>query len=363
MSPAAPGAARRLGVVVNPTAGKGRGARVGQAVLDDLVARGHDVYDLSGRNSDLALEHAHRAVADGLEALVVVGGDGMVHLGVQAVAGTGTPLGIVAVGTGNDFAATLGLPVADPAASGRALCAALDAGTAGVRTVDAIHVTGAGIPRPHDGAPHARWCAGALSAGLDASVNARANAMLRPRGSSRYTIAAVASILTYRPWPYTLRFEDVVDDGGLPLEVAEPGDQDRDGASGSDGASGRDGTWSGRAAMVTAANGPQIGGGIKVTPHASVTDGYLDVLVATDLTRIGAAAIFPTMFTGKHVGRRKVHVVRARAVAIEPGPHGHDDGIPPMPAAFADGEHVGHLPLRAEAHPGALAVLTPPPDV
>jgi diacylglycerol kinase (ATP) len=357
----ASGAARRLGVVVNPTAGKGRGARVGQAVLDDLVARGHDVHDLSGRNGDLALEHAHRAVADGLDALVVVGGDGMVHLGVQAVAGTGTPLGIVAVGTGNDFAATLGLPVGDPAASGAALCAALDAGTGGVRAVDAVHVSGPGVPRPHDGAPHARWCAGALSAGLDAAVNARANAMLRPRGSSRYTIAAVQEIFGYRPWSYTLRFEGVVDDGGLPLEPANPGHDGHDGHDGIEEGGDRTGTWSGRAAMVTAANGPQIGGGIKVAPHASVTDGYLDVLVATDLTRVGAASIFPTMFSGRHVGRRKVHVVRARAVDIEPGPHAHDPDVPPMPAAFADGEHVGPLPLRAQAHPGALAVLTPPP--
>jgi diacylglycerol kinase (ATP) len=354
------GTARRLGVVVNPTAGKGRGARVGQAVLDDLVACGHHVYDLSGRNADLALEHAHRAVADGLDALVVVGGDGMVHLGVQAVAGTGTPLGIVAVGTGNDFAATLGLPIRDPAAASAAVCAALDAGPAGIHAVDAVHVTGADIPPPHRGARTARWCAGALSAGLDAAVNARANAMLRPRGSSRYTIAAVASIVGYRPWSYSLRFEGVVDDGGLVLEPADTSDG-ADHGNGDGTTDGRAGTWVGSAAMVTAANGPQIGGGIRVAPQASVTDGYLDVLVATDLTRLGAASIFPTMYSGRHVGRPKVHVVRARAVAIEPGPDA--DGLPALPAAYADGEHVGGLPLRAQAYAGALAVLKPPTAV
>ena len=354
MNPAS-GAARRLGVVVNPTAGKGRAARVGQAVIDSLVTGGHDVLDLSGRNGHLALEHAYRGVAGGLDALVVVGGDGMVHLGLQAVAGTGTPLGIVAVGTGNDFAAALGLPVGDPAASGAMLCAALDAGPAGVRTVDAIHVTGAGVPRPHGGAPHARWCAGALSAGLDAFVNARANAMLRPRGSSRYTIAAVGSLFGYRPWSYTLRFEGVVDDGGLPLERDRPGsDDDSDGYAG---------TWTGLAAVVTAANSPQIGGGVRATPDASLTDGYLDVLVATDLSRLSAAVIFPTMYSGRHVRRRKVHVVRARAVAIEPGPAADEPGVPPLPAAFADGEHVGPLPLRAQACPGALTVLAPPTGV
>jgi diacylglycerol kinase (ATP) len=332
----------RLGVVVNPTAGKGWARAVGGDVVETLAGDGHDVLDLSGRNADLALEHAHRAVADGLDALVVIGGDGMVHLGVQATAATGTPLGIVAVGTGNDFAAVVGLPVRDASAGRSALRIALEAGT--MRSVDAIEVTGPGVRRPHGDAPHARWCAGAVSAGLDAAVNARANAMLRPRGSSRYTLAALAEIAAFRAWSYTLELEGVVDDGGLVLEPLPDGRR----------------TWTGRAAMVTAANTPQIGGGIRVTPDASPTDGLLDLLVATVRTRAAAAAIFPTMFSGRHVARRDVHVARARAVTIRPGPSAGSDGEPPLPAAHADGEHLGTLPLRAAVRPGALRLLAPP---
>ncbi|TWH28858.1 diacylglycerol kinase (ATP), partial [Isoptericola variabilis J7] len=132
----------RLGVVVNPTAGKGRGRAVGGDVLAALAGDGHEVLDLSGRTADLALEHARRAVADGVDALVVVGGDGMVHLGLQATAETGTPLGVVAVGTGNDVASVVGLPVRDTPAACAVLRAALDAGS--TRAVDAVRVTGAG---------------------------------------------------------------------------------------------------------------------------------------------------------------------------------------------------------------------------
>ncbi|MDR2723426.1 MAG: hypothetical protein LBB54_06855, partial [Cellulomonadaceae bacterium] len=93
---------RKIGVVVNPTAGKGRAAKVGKNVEKLFESQGYDVWDLSGHNADLALEHAQRAVASGLDALVVVGGDGMVSLGLQAVGDTSVPFGIVAVGTGND---------------------------------------------------------------------------------------------------------------------------------------------------------------------------------------------------------------------------------------------------------------------
>ncbi|MFC7878431.1 diacylglycerol/lipid kinase family protein [Isoptericola sp. NPDC057391] len=338
---------------MNPTAGKGRAAYAGEGVLAGLRRAGHDVVDLTGADADAALARA-RAAVDGtvgpgtshgpVDALVVVGGDGMVHLGAQAVAGTDVPLGIVPVGTGNDFAATLGLPVRDPAAAGAALCRALEAGAAGRRAVDAALVTGPGLA----GGP--RWVAGAVSGGLDAAVNARANLLRHPRGSARYTVAAALELVRYRPWSYRLTFDGVDDrpaaDGSATLRL-------RPGPAGA-------ATWTGRAALVTAANGPQIGGGIRVAPAASLDDGLLDVLVATDLSRAGAVAVFPSMFTGGHVRRRKVHVVRARAVTIEPGPDAWVAGERPLPVAHADGERLGTLPLRVEARARALQVLVEP---
>ena len=81
--------AREIALLTNPTAGKGRGERATAAIaLPRLREAGFDVRSLVGRDADEALDLAQRRVADGVESLVVVGGDGMVHLAVQALAGT-----------------------------------------------------------------------------------------------------------------------------------------------------------------------------------------------------------------------------------------------------------------------------------
>nr|WP_246256659.1 diacylglycerol kinase family protein [Isoptericola halotolerans] len=314
-----------MGVVVNPTAGSGRGTRAGRYLTARLRADGHQVVDLSAPTATETAARARAAVEARAVDALVVGGDGMVHLGAQAVAGTSTALGIVAVGSGDDFAACLGMPRGDVPACVDHLRAAVDARS--VRQVDAIRVSG---PDRAD-----RWVAGAVSAGLDAAVNARAE-MMRSRG--RYTRAALAEIATFRAWPYSLRLHGLTDDGGLPLEPSQDG-----------------WAWHGRAAMVTAANTDRIGGGIRVTPRAVVDDGLLDVLVAPVLTRAAAARIFPLMFSGRHVHRPDVHVLRARAVTIAPG--SPDPTAAPLPDAHGDGERLGPLPLTATAVPGALRIL------
>src|SRR6478609_9790303 len=82
-----------------------------------LLEAGHEVVDVSGRDYHQARERGRDAVASGVDTVVVVGGDGMVHLGVNLCAGTSTRLAVVAAGTGNDFARNLGLPVRDARAA------------------------------------------------------------------------------------------------------------------------------------------------------------------------------------------------------------------------------------------------------
>ena len=111
---------RRLALLVNPTSGKGRGAPAGGPGRRTAAAAGFDVEWSSGRDADEAARPVRAAVAAGVDALVAVGGDGMVHLALQVVAGTDVPLGIVPAGTGNDIARA-----ARPAA-GTTRCAAVD---------------------------------------------------------------------------------------------------------------------------------------------------------------------------------------------------------------------------------------------
>lgn len=300
-----------LGVVVNPTAGKGRGTQAGRRVHELLRARGHKVEDLSAATLAQATDRARAAAVQGLDALVVVGGDGMVHLGVNVVAGTGLPLGIVAAGTGNDIARTLALPRGDVEAAVEAVEHGL---LDGPRRVDAVRV---GSP---EHAAH-EWYVGVLSCGFDAAINARANEMTWPKGSGRYVRALAAELGRFRPYGYRVTLDDSV--------------------------------WESAGTLVAVANVPWIGGGLKIAPDAVVDDGLLDVVVAGPFTKPGVVKIFPGIYQGKHVGHPSVDIVRSRSVLIEPLP----DLGPVPPVAFADGERIGPLPLRVTVDPGALSIL------
>lgn len=300
-----------LGVVVNPVAGRGRGADVGHRAHDLLVRGGHDVHDLSAPTLARATDRARAAALGGLDALVVVGGDGMVHLGVNVVAGTGLPLGVVAVGTGNDVARAVGLPRGDVERAVAVIESGLRDGAA---ALDAVRV-GAPGREAHE------WYAGVLSCGLDAAVNARANGLRWPHGNARYVRALVPELRSFRPYGYRVTLDE--------------------------------GVWESGGTLVAVANTAWFGGGLQVAPGADPADGLLDVVLAGPFTRAGAVGIFPRLYRGRHVRDPRVRVVRSRRVVVEPvaalGP--------PPPPAFADGERIGPLPLVAEVVPGALALL------
>jgi len=271
-----------------------------------LTTGGHEVVPLVASSWDLLVEACRAELATGPDALVVVGGDGMVSLGVGLVAGTDVPLGIVPSGTGNDFARALGLPHDDHRAAIGTLLGQL---AVGPRTVDAGRVTGADGRRT--------WFAGTLSAGFDALVNERANRLRWPRGRRRYDLALALELLALR----RIRYELVVDGE----------------------ARGVDGT------LVSVGNGRSFGGGIEVLPDAVLDDGLLDVLVVERLTRLQFLRLFPRVAKGEHLGDRRVSVHRASRLRIDA----------PGVVAYADGERVGPLPVDVEVVPGALRVYAP----
>src|SRR5690606_33720661 len=98
---------------------------------------------VTGPDRATALGRARQAVRDGLDALVVVGGDGTVNLGAQVVAGTDVPLGILAAGTGDDVARSVGLPRRDLAAAVRRI---EEGWRSGGRRIDAVRVTSPTLP-------------------------------------------------------------------------------------------------------------------------------------------------------------------------------------------------------------------------
>jgi diacylglycerol kinase (ATP) len=286
---------REIALLTNPTSGKGRGAAVRATVLDRLTASGAKVQDLQGDDGDDALDLARGAVRDGVEALVVIGGDGMVHLGVNAVAGSDTTLGIIPAGTGNDVARYFDIPRKDPVA-------AADRVVAGrTRTADLAR-------------SGAKYYTTVLSAGFDAIVNERANEMTWPKGQMRYNLATIAELRTFTPLQYTL---------------------DLDGA-----------TRRLEAMLVAVGNGPSFGGGLRITEGASLDDGLLDVVVIKPMSRLELVRTYPKLFKGTHTTHPQYERHRVRQVTVA------CQGI----TAYADGERFGPLPLTVECVPGALTV-------
>ena len=288
---------------MNPAASFGRNRAVGPAVVERLVHAGYEVSMLREANFELLRREAESAFAQGTDALVVVGGDGMVSLGVNLVAQTGVPLGIVAAGTGNDLARGLGLPYDDPAAATDALVAALERPT---RRIDA------GVVRHGE---LRTWFACVVSTGFDAVVNERANRMTRPRGPSRYTLALLGELATFRPRTYAITID------GVRREQ--------------------------KAMLVSVANNASLGGGMRIVPHAELADGLLDVFIVHPLSRAGLLAVFPKVFRGEHTEHPAVDFVKGCINSIEA------DHI----IAYADGERIGPLPIDVEVVPGALSVF------
>ena len=289
---------RTIALLTNPTSGKGRGSRTAAIALPRLRDAGFRVLEMTGRDADEALDLARRVVADGVESLVVVGGDGMVHVGVQAVAGTGTNLGIIPCGTGNDVARYLDIPRTDPQ-----LAADVVVGSR-VRTID---LAKAGPT----------YFTTVLASGFDSKVNERANAMTWPRGQMRYNLATLAELRVFEPLPYVLDLD------GTERRVD--------------------------AMLVAVGNGESFGGGLRITHGALLDDGMLDVVIVKPMSKPRLLRVYPMLFSGKHVGIPEYEHHRVRSVTV----------AAPGIVAYADGERLGPLPLTVDVAPGALRVLVP----
>ena len=296
---------RHVVMLVNPTSGRGRGAQYAPLAIDRLRQRGVTVVEALGIDATEATQSASEAIARGTDALVACGGDGTVHAALQLVAGTEVPLGIIPVGTGDDNARGLGIPLGDAAAAADVIA------DGAIRVVDAGHVTTADQTQ--------RWFLGVMSSGFDSLVNERANAMSFPKGQARYAVATVAELSVFRPLPY-----EVVVDG-----LAHRGE----------------------AMLVAVGNGASYGGGMMVCPAAELDDGMLEVTFLGKVSKATFLRVFPRVFKGTHVDHPAVQTLRGVHVSIDA----------PGQIVYADGERVGPLPATVECRPGAVRAFVPQP--
>lgn len=290
--------AREIALLTNPASGKGKGRRVTDEALPRLRDLGFAVRRLEGASAEEAHDLAARCVADGIETLAVVGGDGMVHVALQALAHSESRLGLIPAGTGNDVARNLGIPRGDVGAAVEVLNAGRE------RSVDLIKAG-------------ARYFVTIAACGFDAIVNERANSMTWPKGQMRYNIATLAELRTLSPLRYSIEVD------GRTEHVD--------------------------AVTVAVANMESFGGGLRIADGVSPDDGTLEVVVIGPMSRTRLVTLYPRLFTGSVVGNPLYRRISGRSATIAV------QGI----TAYADGESVGALPLTFDIQPGALRVLVP----
>ena len=288
-----------LALVVNPTSGKRRGVTAASRAALRLSRAGHTTTVIQGQDVAAARDQLDMAIAFGIDAIVVVGGDGALHAVLDRLADSSLIFGLVPAGTGNDTARSLGIPTNDVDAA--------------VDIIIASHIRTVDLARADD-----TYVATVVASGFDSKVNERANAMTWPRGNMRYNIAIVKELSAFQPLPFRLELD------GRTVER--------------------------EAMLVAVGNGPSFGGGIRICEGASMDDGLLDVVVINPVSTAKFLRVFPQLYRGTHVTLPEFERHRVREVTLS------SPGI----VAYGDGERLGPLPMTTTVQPGALRVFAPP---
>ena len=296
--PAAPVQLDRLRVIVNPSAGHGRAGKVLPGVEAALRGWAAEVEVTPTRDIAHADELAAEAAAAG-QVAVALGGDGLVGRVAGATAYAGGVLAVLPGGRGNDFARGLGVG-RDPAAAAAALATA---------TEQWVDLPEAG------GTPFI----GIASLGLDSEVSAIANRTKWLRGQNVYTYAVLRAMVRWRAATFTISI-----DGGEPEKMVG---------------------WT-----VAAANAAYYGGGMRMAPGADIADGRLEVILIRKCGRLTLLALFPRVFSGRHVETKYVSVRHAARLAV--------NADRPF-QVYADGDPVAELPAEILVRPAALRLLRP----
>ena len=274
-------------LLINPKSGNGRGDKVGKLVKQELNSLGIKYIDVSADSVQKSQENLRNKLegSQKFEGLFLIGGDGTVNLAVQELVGSDLGLALIPAGTGNDFARTLNLKLKNPEQL--------------IKHYLSSRPSLIDVGRVGD-----KYFVDVLSTGFDSMVNERANAMKRIKGRAKYNISILLVLSTFKPKSYRFSID------GFSFES--------------------------KAMLIAVSNGICYGGGMKVTPDARIDDGLFDILILSPVSKLEFLKVFPKVFSGKHTTHPAVKILRGRSVEID------SDAV-----AYADGERVGPLPVKA----------------
>ena len=284
-------------LLIKPAALKKRRNR---RLLSELISNGaitlsgHDFQSIKAEVSSLAANQEHLTV-------VACGGDGTVHLALNAVVGTSVTFAVLPMGTGNDFARHYGL---------KNLRIAHEA----LRDLNKVSIDIGEITLSNS---VTRFFGAVASCGFDANVNERANTMSGPNGPAKYLLAVIKELHSLSPLRLTVDLGHRRDEGFFSL--------------------------------IAIANTRSYGGGMKIAPSANSFDGDFSCTMVSKVKRRTLLRVLPTVFTGRHVFHPAVSVEQASEVTIS----GDFFRI------YADGERVGSGPAKFTTRSASLQMLVP----
>jgi diacylglycerol kinase (ATP) len=282
-------------VVINPVAGQGKGATVGAQVTGLLTSKGERYTLVTAASADLlSISLINVLRTQKCRGVLCVGGDGLVHLVLQIAVKEKVPVAIFPAGTGNDFARAIGV-------AHHPIPELLEH----ILTTD---------PVPTDlGLVDSEWFGAILSSGFDSVVNEKANTMEWPSGPAKYNAAILLELPRFKP----IKYEITLDNHSVTTE----------------------------AMLIAVGNGSSYGGGMKVCAEANLHDGLFDVVILRPVSKFEFLKVFPKVYSGSHLSHPAIDIYRSRTVVLNSSA-----------TAYADGERIGQLPVRAECVKDAALV-------
>jgi diacylglycerol kinase (ATP) len=309
-----------IGIIINPTSSAGRNKHLADDVINEFESRlpeaNYTIVNLSDETYERVYTKSKDLIIKGeLDYLIVVGGDGMVHLGVNLVGETDVKLGIIPLGTGNDFAATLKIPLKDWRSAVNGICGSI------VKKVHkSLDLGKVDLLDNKKQVLDTKYFAGSLSAGVDSKIVDKTHRMKTNFGRNNYFVAGVIEMIKLKASRYHLEYN------GKRLD--------------SDGV------------LCTVCNSKMFGGGFIVSPESQLDDGYLDLVFANFPGKLAGILLFLQTKTGAHLKSEYVISERVKEVFI-----GQSDD---MPILTADGEYIGYGPVKVSVVPNGFKILYHP---
>ncbi|HEX5643155.1 MAG TPA: diacylglycerol kinase family protein [Thermoleophilia bacterium] len=291
---------RRLAAIFNPHSGGGGYKRDLPLIFDALRGLGYRVEGLETREPGDAGRLAREAVADGVDIVAALGGDGTVNETINGLAGSDVPLAIIPTGTVNVLAMELGIPLEPPDA---------------VKLLASGNVSWIDLGRAGD-----RYFGLMAGVGMDAAVVASMHpAMKKALKEAAFAVQGVGTYLTH-------------DDPLFRVTARER-------------------TVEGYFAVF--GNSSNYGGAFGITPLADMRDGLLDVCVLKDKSFVSTVWYWTAALINAHIKHPKVEYFRTESAVVE-AVEGDQEVL-----VQTDGEMAGKLPMECRVVPRALRVVVP----